>query len=365
MIDDNINNKKSSELDKKTERIDKLINKTNSGKSAFFAGKLLFEIKDKKEFINKGYNSFSLYLKNELRTSDVKANSYINIYLIYNEDDIGDLILVTHLSYLAEQDEDIREKILLVAKEIDKKTTNANQQKVEKGSNKIENPKKVEISLKNNLPSNETSKNENKTFKIRPEYDKDVLTTSINLLNSAKNDGQKITEELAQTAFDISTKINQERDFEKIKLPNSVGKRLEPKYFLELSDLYKYEPINEYNLVALFCIMFHLIKTTEFKYNKNTILRFNSINFVRAEFPDAEIEFFDINKQRYSNLLIEFEFRSSNYIIHEHPKSQINCNLIICWENNLNKKDIEKFGMKIPPIISISELLKTGKIELC
>jgi len=336
MIDD-INNQKISELDKKTEKIDKFINKTNSGKSAFFAGKLLYEIKDKKEFINKNYYSFSLYLKNELRTSDVKANSYINIYLIYNEEDIGDLILVTHLLYLAEQDQDIREKILSVAKEIDKKTTKENQQKVQKG---------------------------NKTYKIRPEYDKDILIASITLLNSAKNGGQEITDDLAKSAFKVSKAINQARNLDKIKLPNTVGNRLNTEFFPELVTLYKYEPINEFNLVSLFCIMFYKLKEIEFSYNKNSLICFNTINYIRAEFPDAEIEFYDKKKQRFHNLSVEFEYKSINYIIHKHHKHHLNCNLIICWENNLKKSDFEKFGMKIPPIISISAFLKTGKIEL-
>jgi hypothetical protein len=38
--------------------------------------------------------------------------------------------------------------------------------------------------------------------------------------------------------------------------------------------------------------------------------------------------------------------------------------LIIAWKHDLPKSKIEEFGLRIPPIISIEEVIETGEIIL-
>ncbi len=105
---ENNRTKELNELSKKTTQIDKLINKNNSGKNAWEAGRLLYDIKNNNEYKAKDYKNFGVYTNNDLRISETKALSYINIYLYFDEEKISPLVLVTHLAYLAKKDHDIR-----------------------------------------------------------------------------------------------------------------------------------------------------------------------------------------------------------------------------------------------------------------
>ena len=346
----------NNDLDKKTERIDKLINKTNSGKNSWLAGKLLCEIRDKQEYKNKEITSFDIYVRRELNISETKAYSYIKIYIIYEEEDIGDLMLVTHLIYLAEQNQNIREKLLIALREIDaKKIKNRNIQNISKEKTNAGNYELFDNSLQQH---SEKQQKED----LRPDYDKDILTTGINLLNSAEQNGIRITEKLAKNAIIVATEINQ-RNFENIKLPNRTGKRMKSIYFPTICELFEFEPISEMGLVSLFCTMLHLITDIKFKFNKNTDLYFKSLQYVRVAFPDAGIKFVN-GKNEEAILNVEFELNTRNFLLHEHNKSDRECHLIIAWENDLNKSKIEEFGQKIPPIISIREVIETGQINL-
>lgn len=349
----------NSDLEKKTERIDKLINKTNSGKNSWTAGRLLYEIKEKQEYKDKSIPSFDIYTRRELNISETKAYSYIRIYLIYEEEDIGDKILVTHLLYLAEQNQEIREKLIKALREIDtKKINNSIDQNTLKKT--INNYELFDNRLirHQSIQSNEKQPKEN----LRPDYDKDVLITGINLLNSAEQNGIKITDELATNAINVAIEINQ-RNLENLKLPNKTGKRMESKCFPTLCELFEFEPITEMGLVSLFCTMLHLITDIKFKFNKRTNLYFKSLQYVRVAFPDAGIKF--VNEKNQETILnVEFELNTTNFLLHQHNKSDKECHLIIAWENDLNKSKIEEFGQKIPPIISIKQVIETGQINL-
>ena len=242
----NDNSKELLELSKKTTRIDKLINKNNSGKNAWEAGKLLYEIKENKEYKAKEYKNFGVYTNNDLRISETKAVNYINIYLLYDDENISSLILVTHLTYLAKQDHDIRDAVLEILKDEDQKT--------------IAGFKKLSKKPKASLFGNEEKNIEKEEkMQIRPDYDKDIIIGTTNLLEAAKNSAQEVTPILAKEAFDIVNETNR-RDFSATKLPNVIGELLKSSHFPEIENLYKSEPTNEMGLVALFCTMFHLLK---------------------------------------------------------------------------------------------------------
>jgi len=201
-----------NELSKKTTQIDKLINKNNSGKNAWEAGRLLYDIKNNNEYKAKNYKNFGVYTNNDLRISETKALSYINIYLFYDEDKISPLVLVTHLAYLAKKDHDIRDSILGILKKKDEKV--------------IKKFTKAKNTQQNTLFGVEQPNIEKEEkLQIRPDYDKDIITVTANLLETAKDTGHSITSELAEEAFEISTEVNY-RDFNKIKLPNAVGETI-------------------------------------------------------------------------------------------------------------------------------------------
>lgn len=338
-------------LDKKTQKIDKLINKTNSGKNAWTAGSLLHEIKKGEEYKAKQITSFAAYVRKELNISETKASAYIKVYLTYDEEDIGELMLVTHLSYLSEQNQNIRECLLAALRKIDKKKVNKTKVRLN-----------AKPSDKNDLFANFGKKNVSEKEELRPDYDKEIITTSVNLLDSAEKKGLKITEDLADAAVDTATEISK-RNFETLKLPNKTGQKLESVFFKDLCNLFEYEPVSEMGLVSLFCTMLYSIRQIDFEYNKTTKLKFKAIQYVRTAFPDAAIKFVS-NKNEETILNVEFEFNTTNYLLHEHNKSDKECHLIITWQNDLNKKKIEQFGQILPPIISVKNLLLNGKIML-
>jgi hypothetical protein len=92
-----------------------------------------------------------------------------------------------------------------------------------------------------------------------------------------------------------------------------------------------FEPQNEYETIALFCL---LAEELEFK-----------IKSIRSEFPDAILE------KNGTDTLVEFEYLSSNYLQHCHPL-KFN-GIVICW-----RKDIDLGGIKI---ISLEEYIRNRR----
>jgi len=92
-----------------------------------------------------------------------------------------------------------------------------------------------------------------------------------------------------------------------------------------------FEPKNEYETIALFCILAEE-------------LRF-SIKSIRSDFPDALLE------QDGTDIPVEFEYLSSNYQQHCHPSDFKG--IVICW-----RRDVDLEGIKI---ISLEEYLREKK----
>ncbi len=90
-----------------------------------------------------------------------------------------------------------------------------------------------------------------------------------------------------------------------------------------------YEPINEQGVILLFATLC------------------NDIGFriegIRAKFPDAQLIRENPNK-RFSKCFAEFEFKSSNYLLHKHPIN--GCDLLICWEHDWLDCPIEVLELK-------------------
>ncbi len=89
-----------------------------------------------------------------------------------------------------------------------------------------------------------------------------------------------------------------------------------------------YEPINEFETIALFCFL-----TDELGYK---------IKSIRADFPDGILE------KDGKEILAEFEYVSSNYIQHCHPRKFEG--ICICW-----RKDVELEGIEI---LSLEEYIR-------
>jgi hypothetical protein len=79
----------------------------------------------------------------------------------------------------------------------------------------------------------------------------------------------------------------------------------------------RYAPANELGVVFLFA---HLAR----KWNIR-------IDQIRPQFPDCVA--YQRVKKGERKLLIEFEYRSSNFVAHKHDFSK--CDMIVCWENDL------------------------------
>ncbi len=311
------------ELESKTKQLDKLINKLNSGKSAYRAGEMLFEIQEKKEFLAKEYKGFGEYVVKELNISEGKAYKYIQIYKIFfDEDEISPLAKQIHLILLVNQDEDIRSLTLQQMKADD------------------------DINIKKNVNQKE------------PSYTENILKGTTNLLKSAKKSNIKLTTALAEKAFFVS------RNFGSYKLPIPTGKTLETnEYFEEIRKIFPYEPTEESSVVALFCCMFYKLMNIPFIY-KNKEFTFKFIKyFTSKESPDAEIYLEDTKTNLTYPFKVEFEHLSTNFICHGHIYDDKTYHILICWENNFRNLHLIEFENAIPPTISIKDLLKTVKVE--
>lgn len=368
----------AEELDKKTRELDQLINKTNSGKKAWRAGRLLVEIKTEEEYKKKNYTSFGTYTNRELKISESRAYSYIKIYQTIEEDSISNAILVTHLKEIVKYERDIRELLLKQIKAADFENYKRKLiELTEIALRAVGTDKEIDGTL---TPS------ENNALVTPPcEFTTDEIAFIASLLEVAKEKHKELSSELVQLAIDIYKEVaedveaespsnNPEKDNQNKqkltnskghKLPNAKGGRMSSSYFNEVCEMFPHKPICEMEVVGLFCIMFPYIKEIPFKYGRSSSLTYlHHIDYLRAAFPDAEITIKCSKSEHLTTLKLEFEFKSKSYLTHKHIKSIRECNLIVCWENNLKASDLEPFGLKFPPIISLKQVLETGKITL-
>lgn len=73
---------------------------------------------------------------------------------------------------------------------------------------------------------------------------------------------------------------------------------------------------------------------------------------VREEFPDALFE--DISTGE--RIKVEFESYSSNFLDHKHSPSE--CDVIICWQDNMSMADKSRYLFTRNPNLQILELRK-------
>jgi hypothetical protein len=143
------------------------------------------------------------------------------------------------------------------------------------------------------------------------------------------------------------------------------GEVLNAKAFPEIEKRFEKNPINEMGVVALFCVAFDYMREASFKLENDTLC-FKNIKYVQAAFPDACILCGVADKKSTNTELhIEFEYKSFEYITHKHYKSPKKCHLIICWEDNAKRNSSKSPNVKeLPPIIELKDFLETGKINL-
>ncbi len=90
-----------------------------------------------------------------------------------------------------------------------------------------------------------------------------------------------------------------------------------------------YEPVNEQGVILLFAALCY-----ELGFR---------IEGIQTKFPDALL-IRKNSKGTFSKCKAEFEFRSSNFLSHQHPLN--GCDLIICWENDYKDCPIEVLELK-------------------
>ena len=97
-----------------------------------------------------------------------------------------------------------------------------------------------------------------------------------------------------------------------------------------------YSPINEQGVVYLFGLV-----------SEDLNIRVES---VQQGYPDCTAIRY-LGRGRWERVRIEFEYRSSNFIMHNHdPK---NCDIIVCWEDNLAEVDREKLKKENVEVIEL------------
>lgn len=266
------------ELEQDTQKLKQLISQVdNSGVSAWEAGDLLKIVKDKKGYVTT-YKSFENYTKKQIGINPQTANNYIKIRENFKKEEIGNVMLVTHLRVIAEiGDSKVRKIVLNTFKEIE------------------ENPKNNEHSYKTKLPDVIATVTMVIDSGIEPNEDEIKKIVEINI-DKGKEDARK-------------KRQNKQKQKEKRTL---FGDPFKSDYFKDITALIENEPINEMGLVALFCTMFQSLRGTQFEY-KGEQITFVSIKYVRVEFPDACIRCKKTGKKKENfELNVEFEFESYN-----------------------------------------------------
>jgi hypothetical protein len=93
----------------------------------------------------------------------------------------------------------------------------------------------------------------------------------------------------------------------------------------------RFAPINEQGIVYLFGIIARELGFL--------------IESVRTEFPDCEGKrCVDTQRQMWEHILIEFEYRSKNFLEHGHNPNE--CDLIICWIHDWDDCPIEVLELR-------------------
>lgn len=311
-----IQKKTDEEIQKKTDEINERLRKTkNSTLTAWEIGqdlnKLFVEDFDEDEGRFKEH-----LLKSKMELGLDTAKKYMQLSKEINKEDISEHMIVSHLYPLLDVKEvSVRVHLLKIMKDRHQELTSVNF----------------------------TAKNVNSLVNFC-ELTKDVTI-------------EKIEDQVNKI---INEKINekQKKKERKNRLDRN-GKRIKSDYFPDLLDFFPNEPIDEQGLVGLFCSMFPLLRDQKFQMDKYTI-RFDKIQYIRTQFPDARIEAENVKKGCFVQIHTEFEYQSKNFFTHKHHEvKNKQCDLIVCWEDNLNSS-----YKGIPLVLSMQNVLQEGKIEL-
>lgn len=351
------------------EQLTKLIKEnTGSGKKAWLAGKFLSEVKEQ-ELYKPEFEKFEDFLAYKIGISKAEAQTRIKIYTwIKDEKLITKAMCISHL-----------EPIIV-----------------------LEDKKIIEILLKEMAEFEYFNKKSKSKYKAK--YNGKVLTSLVNdwqqnkqqIINSnnidcwdkLSNEQEKAIQEYfyENINFTIDDK-NYIKEEDKTRKADIWGKQIQANYLKEIENFYLKEPIDEQGLVGLFCTIFGIIKSHNLSikdpddlknlgiHQQNRELRFSKIKGIRQRFPDAIIEFDICDKKTNSEsktteLYIEFEFESYNYILHEHYETPERCDLIICWKHDEQtrwerwKQLHKKESQLLPLILPIRNLLQEGTINL-
>lgn len=350
------------------------------GKTAWTIGKMLSELKGqrsaqvkKPDLLANFEKDFESYVSETFGLSKPQTEIRIAIYKgIKDSDLITKEMAISHLEQVIRlDDEKAREELLKTLRKMENENKNEKYKvpytakiiasivsQYENYLQKQSNNKKSN----DNLPLFSDDSSESNKNKESREIDFNFLEA----LNTQISDYESQSEQ----------KKNQRSDI--------WGPDIKTSYFPEIENIYSKEPIDEQGLVGLFCTIFPIIKSQnltikcldylEFLQISGTQeLIFFKIKGIRTRFPDAIIEFAFFNKfrqEKRTELFIEFEFESFNYIRHKHYDSEEKCHLIVCWKHEeLSQWERWKNfsynkSQPLPFILSVENLLETGEINL-
>lgn len=318
--------------EKNTSTLRELFKKAdNSGKIAWQIGDLLMDNYDNR-FYKIEHKTFEEFTEKEFGKTGQTARTYITIRKRFEWSDISETMLVTHLKAIADFENSYVGNIVLKAL---KTVVTEEESKDPKKPKTIPSTKDIDLSLK--LLSKANSLDE-----------KQAVQTLKAVAQESKNSTSK-----------KKKKKSKEEKF---------GEKLTSEGIPEIANLFENEPIDEMGTVALFCILFPFIKGMEFKLGGEK-LSFESFQYVRSPFPDSSIRVKEIRPRnpRFKYLKVEFEFESYNFIKHKHFEDAKfdECKLIVCWTDNIVGNKVVPLGLKerLPEIIEIADILKSGKIK--
>jgi len=107
-----------------------------------------------------------------------------------------------------------------------------------------------------------------------------------------------------------------------------------------------YSPINEQGVVFLFGRVLEDLNLY--------------IEEIRIKYPDCVARRY--TGKGWERVYIEFEFKASAFISHDHDPSE--CNIIVCWENDLSKEDKKKLpGIEIIELSTLIDELENKPID--
>lgn len=216
-------------LEEKTLQLKDLLgNASNSGKIFWNIGNILSSVKQGREYYPK-YPSFERYLSVDLNINEKKAQGYIAIYQTFKDEEITDLMLISHLRYVSNLSKNLRAKLLESMRKLEKLDSAID----ESGQAKIEFSYSDE---KNSLQ--EIIQPLKLTIdRTTPVYTTDDLKSTINIVYRLKN-----SEDIPQQQFTelLQRTIQRRKDIQRLgKIRIKFGEYINTRLFPRLKDLFE------------------------------------------------------------------------------------------------------------------------------